>query len=168
MTVLSADKSRDSSASGTFDSLSPTTGERLASYPVASEAEVAAAVSRARTAFWWWGSLSYAERRTHLSAWRRLIARRVEEFADLVSAENGKRRADAVLEILLTLDHLAWATKHAEKVLGPQRVSPGALAANHAATVEYPPLGVVGVIGPWNYPVFTPMGSIGYALSAGN
>src|SRR3712207_7808584 len=42
------------------------------------------------------------------------------------------------------------------------------LAANHAAYLEYQPLGVVGVIGPWNYPVFTPMGSIGYALAAGN
>ena len=40
--------------------------------------------------------------------------------------------------------------------------------ANQAATVEYKPLGVVGVIGPWNYPVFTPMGSIAYALAAGN
>ncbi|MCW2616892.1 MAG: NAD-dependent aldehyde dehydrogenase, partial [Modestobacter sp.] len=49
-----------------------------------------------------------------------------------------------------------------------RKVSPGMLAANHAAYLEYQPLGVVGVIGPWNYPVFTPMGSIAYALSAGN
>jgi acyl-CoA reductase-like NAD-dependent aldehyde dehydrogenase len=40
--------------------------------------------------------------------------------------------------------------------------------ANHSATLEYAPLGVIGVIGPWNYPVFTPMGSIVYALAAGN
>ena len=51
------------------------------------------------------------------------------------------------------------------KVLGPRRVAPGLLAANHAAYLEYQPLGVVGVIGPWNYPVFTPMGSIAYALA---
>ena len=48
------------------------------------------------------------------------------------------------------------------------RVRPGLLAINHAATVEYVPYGVVGVIGPWNYPVHTPMGSISYALAAGN
>ncbi|HEV7472047.1 MAG TPA: aldehyde dehydrogenase family protein, partial [Pseudonocardia sp.] len=47
-------------------------------------------------------------------------------------------------------------------------VSSGMLMANQAATLAYPPLGVVGVIGPWNYPVFTPMGSIAYALAAGN
>ena len=40
------------------------------------------------------------------------------------------------------------------------------LAANHAAYLEYQPLGVVGVIGPWNYPVFTPMGSLAYALAS--
>lgn len=40
--------------------------------------------------------------------------------------------------------------------------------ANQAASVAYRPLGVVGVIGPWNYPIFTPMGSIAYALAAGN
>ncbi len=42
------------------------------------------------------------------------------------------------------------------------------MAINQAATLEYQPLGVVGVIGPWNYPVFTPIGSIAYALAAGN
>jgi aldehyde dehydrogenase (NAD+) len=47
-------------------------------------------------------------------------------------------------------------------------MSPGLLMANMAATLEYRPYGVVGVIGPWNYPVFTPMGSIAYALAAGN
>jgi acyl-CoA reductase-like NAD-dependent aldehyde dehydrogenase len=40
--------------------------------------------------------------------------------------------------------------------------------ANFRATITYHPLGVVGVIGPWNYPIFTPMGSIAYALAAGN
>jgi acyl-CoA reductase-like NAD-dependent aldehyde dehydrogenase len=46
--------------------------------------------------------------------------------------------------------------------------SPGLLMANMSATVERSPVGVVGVIGPWNYPVFTPLGSIAYALAAGN
>ncbi|MDT4891220.1 MAG: hypothetical protein QOE97_255, partial [Pseudonocardiales bacterium] len=54
------------------------------------------------------------------------------------------------------------------KVLGRRRVGSGLLAMNHAASVEYVPYGVVGVIGPWNYPAHTPMGSISYALAAGN
>ena len=69
---------------------------------------------------------------------------------------------------MLVLDHLAWAAKHAQAVLGPRRVPSGLLMSNQAAQLEYQPLGVVGVIGPWNYPIFTPMGSIAYALAAGN
>ncbi|HSP39207.1 MAG TPA: aldehyde dehydrogenase family protein [Frankiaceae bacterium] len=172
MTVLSSasgtDAGRSASSRTSFDSLAPATGKRLASYPIGNAEQVEAAVERARSAFDWWGSLSFDERKKHLSAWRALIARRVDEFAELVSAETGKPRDDAVLEILLTLDHMDWAAKNAKKVLGPHKVSSGTLAANHEASVEYPPLGVIGVIGPWNYPVFTPMGSIGYALAAGN
>ena len=92
----------------------------------------------------------------------------MNELADLVHRENGKPHGDAILEITLAIDHLAWAGAHARKTLGPRRVRAGMLAANHAAYLEYQPLGVVGVIGPWNYPVFTPMGSIAYALAAGN
>jgi aldehyde dehydrogenase (NAD+) len=53
-------------------------------------------------------------------------------------------------------------------VLGRRHARPGLLAVNHGATVEYVPFGVVGVIGPWNWPVHTPLGSISYALAAGN
>ncbi len=53
-------------------------------------------------------------------------------------------------------------------MLGPRSVFPGLVAVNQKCTLEYHPLGVVGVIGPWNYPIFTPMGSIVYALAAGN
>ncbi len=113
-------------------------------------------------------SSGFDGRRQRLAAWRGYLARRMHELADLVHRENGKPHADAILEITLAVDHLAWAGAHAPKTLGLRRVGPGLLAANHAAYLEYQPLGVVGVIGPWNYPVFTPMGSIAYALAAGN
>jgi acyl-CoA reductase-like NAD-dependent aldehyde dehydrogenase len=61
--------------------------------------------------------------------------------------------------------HIDWAARRARRVLRSHRVRSGLVAISHAATVEYQPLGVVGVIGPWNYPVFT---SIAYALAAGN
>jgi acyl-CoA reductase-like NAD-dependent aldehyde dehydrogenase len=152
----------------TFDSLNPATGEVIASYPIATAAQVKTAVTRAREAAQWWGELGFDERRARLGQWRRVLARRAKELAAVVTKENGKPEADAVLEIMLAIEHLDWAAKHAPKVLGPRKVHAGLLAANQACTLEYPPLGVVGVIGPWNYPVFTPMGSIAYALAAGN
>ena len=130
--------------------------------------QVSAAVVRARAAAAWWGELGPEGRKPHLTAWKGEIARRAQELAELVHAENGKPVPDAVLEIVLAVDHIAWAARNAGKVLGPRRIRSGAMAANQAATLEYQPLGVVGVIGPWNYPVFTPMGSLAYALAAGN
>lgn len=152
----------------TFDSLDPATGEVVASWPVRSAAEVDAAVAAARRAAPAWAALSYAERGEQLAAWRRLLAQRMPELAAVVHRENGKPKSDAQLEIALAVDHVAWAAKNAGKVLGRRKRASGLVMANVAATVEYLPLGVVGVIGPWNYPVFTPMGSIAYALAAGN
>ncbi len=152
----------------TFESLDPATGDVVGVHPVAGPEDVALAVERAREAAVWWSALSFEERAEHLLTWRSVITRRIAQRAALSRSETGKPTADAQLEIALAIDHVAWAAKHAKKVLGPKRVSPGLVMANQAASVEYKPLGVVGVIGPWNYPVFTPMGSIAYALAAGN
>ncbi|MCF6510006.1 aldehyde dehydrogenase family protein [Blastococcus sp. MG754426] len=152
----------------TFESTAPAGGAVVGVFPVHDEAAVGKTVARARVAAQQWAALGFDGRKQRLSAYRGYLARRMHELADLVHRENGKPHADAILEITLAVDHLAWAAGHARKALGPRRVSPGLLAANHAAYLEYQPLGVIGVIGPWNYPVFTPMGSIAYALAAGN
>jgi acyl-CoA reductase-like NAD-dependent aldehyde dehydrogenase len=152
----------------TFDSLNPATGEVVGSYPIEDAAAVDAAVDRARIAAHWWASLGFAGRAERLQRWKGVLTRRMAQLAEVSHAETGKPHTDAQLEIVLAIDHIAWAAKHARKVLGVHRRSPGLLLANFVATVEYEPLGVVGVIGPWNYPVFTPMGSIAYALAAGN
>ncbi|HET6153190.1 MAG TPA: aldehyde dehydrogenase family protein [Marmoricola sp.] len=152
----------------TFESLNPRTGAVVASHPIHTEADVAAAVELARTVSAWWGGLAYAERARHLGAWKSLVTQRLDELADVMSAETGKPHGDALLEAALAIDHLAWAAGHAKKVLGRHKVPSGLVMANQKATVEFRPLGVIGVIGPWNYPVFTPMGSIAYALAAGN
>lgn len=152
----------------TFDSLNPRTGDVVETYPVHGEAEVRAAVERAREASAWWGALTFDERKALLNTWKAVVTRRVAQLAEVIHQETGKPHGDALLESSLAIDHLAWAASHAEKVLKRRRVPSGLVMANQKATVEYRPLGVVGVIGPWNYPVFTPMGSIAYALAAGN
>jgi acyl-CoA reductase-like NAD-dependent aldehyde dehydrogenase len=152
----------------TFDSLDPSTGDVVGTYPIHSAADVEATVDRARIAAHWWADLGYAKRAERLRQWAGVITRRMPQLAEVIYAETGKPHSDGQLEIVLTIEHIAWAAKNAGKVLGTQRRAPGLLLANFAASVEYLPLGVVGVIGPWNYPVFTPMGSIAYALAAGN
>jgi aldehyde dehydrogenase (NAD+) len=152
----------------TFDSLNPSTGAVVATFPIHDADDVKAAVLRAREAANWWRALGYDGRKKRLRDWRSIIANRMGEFAELIHRENGKPVYDAIGELSLVVEHLDWASGHAKKTLGRRSVSSGLLAMNNSASLEYVPYGVVGVIGPWNYPVHTPMGSISYALAAGN
>src|SRR5258708_5584638 len=155
-------------AGQTFDTLNPATSEVIATFPVFGEAEVAETVERAHGAASWWAGLPAKARQTRLLAWKSHIIRYIGRLAELVRTETGNPLADAQLEILLAVVHIDWAARNARKVLRPRRVPSGLVAITQAATPECQPLGVVGGIGPWNYPVFTPMGSIVYALAAGN
>ena len=152
----------------TFDSHNPATNEVIASHEIYSEAAVKAAVDRAREASREWRELGFSGRRKVLLKWSNNLLVHIDSLAQLVSLETGKPESDAKLEASLAASHIAWAARHAESVMRTSHRSPGLLMANMSATVERSPVGVVGVIGPWNYPVFTPLGSIAYALAAGN
>ncbi|HET9254768.1 MAG TPA: aldehyde dehydrogenase family protein [Pseudonocardiaceae bacterium] len=151
-----------------FASTDPRTGEVVDHHPICDDAAVRAAIDRARDAAAWWGGLGFAERRKRLLSWRATLTRRITEFAELITTETGKPREDAQLECVLVIAHLGWAARNAGKVLRQRRVRSGLLMYQEASSVEYQPYGVIGVIGPWNYPAHTPMGSISYALAAGN
>ncbi|MCZ4588599.1 aldehyde dehydrogenase family protein [Rhodococcus opacus] len=155
-------------AADMFDVISPATGRVVGTHPRGSADDIDDAVRRAREVAGWWGSLGFDERARRLDAWRGIIARRAPELAELTHLEMGKPRADAMLEIAMASEHLAWAAKNAARVLGRRPVRSSLLTANQSASVEYLPVGVVGVIGPWNYPIFTPLGSLSFALAAGN
>ena len=165
---MTSTEAAPTAAAQTFTSLNPGTGEVVGTHPIHDAAHVQAVVATARKEAERWQALGFDGRKKALVKWRKVIARRMDELAALMARETGKPQGDALLETALAIDHLAWAASHAEKVLKRRSVSPGLLMVNQAASVEYRPLGVVGVIGPWNYPVFTPMGSIAYALAAGN
>ncbi|GGS09701.1 hypothetical protein GCM10010269_56150 [Streptomyces humidus] len=159
---------RHGATAATFDSLDPATDEVVGTHPVHTQEEVRAAVERARTEAVWWAGLGFGVRKRHLTAWKGLMVRRLPELVETVHRETGKPVGDAMLEAGLAIGHIGWAAGHARRVLGRRKVSPGLLMMHQSASVAYAPLGVVGVIGPWNYPVFTPLGSIAYALAAGN
>ncbi|MBA3797880.1 MAG: aldehyde dehydrogenase family protein [Geodermatophilaceae bacterium] len=152
----------------TFDSLNPASGEVIGSFPIHTGAEVDAAVAAARAAALWWGGLGFDGRERRLRNWARVITVRMDELATVIHQENGKPLTDARLEVVGVIEHLHWAATHAAAVLGRRTVGRSWLFPNQKPSVGYRPYGVVGVIGPWNYPAFTPMGSIAYALAAGN
>ena len=152
----------------TFQSLNPVTGDVIATYPITSTAQVYEATTIAYDAFERWSALGFRNRRKILLAYSDAILKEIDRLSELVTLETGKPHSDAKLEIALAAHHIAWAARNVESVLRTAHRSPGLLMANMSATVERSPIGPVGVIGPWNYPVFTPIGSISYALAAGN
>ena len=153
----------------TFDSLNPATGEVVASYPIEDAAAVDAAVIGPGSPRTGGPGLGFAGRAERLLRWKGVLTRRMAQLAERgARGDRQAARATRSWRSCWPSTTSRWAAKHARKVLGRTAASPGLLLANFVATVEYQPLGVVGVIGPWNYPVFTPMGSIAYALAAGN
>jgi acyl-CoA reductase-like NAD-dependent aldehyde dehydrogenase len=154
--------------SSELKSFNPVTGEVIGSYHNFTAPEVHAIVERAHQAATVWSAMSFRSRRKILNKWAATILRNSDDFASWVSKETGKPLSDAGLEVQIAASHITWAANNAERYLISQRRASGILLFNLSTKVERVPMGVVGVIGPWNYPVFIPMGSIAYALAAGN
>jgi acyl-CoA reductase-like NAD-dependent aldehyde dehydrogenase len=161
-------KSTRAKSPSTFESLNPATGEVVGVFPLTTKDEVNDAVARAKVAADRWANLSFRARNIVLRDWASTLTRDMKEAADLIHRETGKPLSDATLEVAMAIEHIGWAGKFAPKVLSRQSRPAGLLMFNMAAQVQRVPFGVVGVIGPWNYPIFTPVGSIAYALAAGN
>jgi len=151
-----------------FESLNPATGEVVGVFPNTSAKEVNEVVARAKVAAERWASLGFRARYLILRSWASLLTREIDNAAHLIHRETGKPLSDATLETALAIEHISWAGKFAPRVLARQNRPSGLLMFNLHSQVQRVPFGVVGVIGPWNYPIFTPIGSIAYALAAGN
>ena len=154
--------------STTFTSHEPATGKVIQEFPIATKDQVFATVALAQAASGPWSALGFDGRKKVLLEWCAVLTKRIDEIGALVAQETGKPLSDATLEVSLAVGHLAWAAKSAKRILGPSFRPSGLLMFNMKSEVQRSPYGVVGVIGPWNYPIFTPMGSIAYALAAGN
>ena len=159
---------RDLTVDSTFESRNPATDEVIGTFPIQGEDQVNAAVARAHKSAAWWRGLGFDGRKRRLKAFKATLAQRQDELCELIHRETGKPVDDARIELVLAIDHLDWAYRHAGKVLGRRRVASTINYSNYKAFLEYRPVGVVGVIGPWNYPLHTPLGSVTYALAAGN
>ncbi|GGL39192.1 aldehyde dehydrogenase family protein [Nocardia jinanensis] len=146
----------------------PRTGEVVGSYAVAGPSDLERAVHSARTVENWWSTAGFGTRKRLLLEWKRIIARRAAQLVEILREETGKPEADAAIEVMLAVENLDWAARNANRALGRRSIASNWLTRNQRASVGYLPLGVIGVLGPWQNPVFTPMGSIAYAMAAGN
>ena len=149
-------------------SINPATLEELARFPVATGDDVKAAVARARAAQPAWAALSFRNRARYVLKARRALYDRQNEIIGLLSQETGKPAFEALTtEVLPTCDLMSHFAAKSEKILRDERFSI-AVFRNKRSLITYEPLGVVGVITPWNFPFAISMGEVVMALMAGN
>ena len=145
----------------------PFTATPLGRVPRCSPEDVESALSRARAAQATWARTSYAERRRVLLRYHDLVLDRQEEILDLVQLESGKARRHAFEEVLDVAIVSRYYANTAERHLRTRRRR-GALPLLTAAHELRHPLGVIGVIAPWNYPLTLAISDALPALAAGN
>ncbi len=158
------------STPGTVTDYNPATGAAVAELNLTDLAGMPERMAQARVAQRQWTAKSFKERARHLRLMRDYIVDRAEDLARTVSESNGKTRVDALAtEVLPCALACNWYGKHAGRVLSPKNRAAGHLLfANKRTTVQHLPLGVVGIISPWNYPLSIPFGEVAMALMAGN
>jgi betaine-aldehyde dehydrogenase len=155
----------DPAEGATEEIVNPATGEAIAEAPLSTAEDVDRAVAAARKAFETWSVTTPAERSTALLKLADVIDEHADEIAELESADAGKpRKAVAEDEVPVMADNLRFFAGAARCMEG--RAS-GEYLEGHTSIIRREPVGVVGQITPWNYPLMMAIWKIGPALAAG-
>ena len=151
-------------------SVNPATGRENGRVPLMNAAEVSAAVKKSRQAQASWSQLSFRARAEFILSAREIVLAQLDEIAALVSRETGKPAAEAMsMEIVPTLDLMYYFARNTERLLLRQKIDIGQYELmGRSSYIAYKPLGVVGVVSPWNFPWATPLDEVVMALMAGN
>lgn len=145
--------------------INPATEEVIAEVPVCGEADVNRAVDAAVKAFEGWEDSTPAERSQALYRLADAVEGRAEELGKLESLNVGKPLAYAVGEVGTFVDNIRFFAGAARTLNG---VAAGEYAKGHTSMIRRDPVGIVGSIAPWNYPLMMAGWKIGPALAAGN
>jgi acyl-CoA reductase-like NAD-dependent aldehyde dehydrogenase len=147
----------------------PATGRVLGEVPVLDAAEVARLVGTAREAQPGWEALGFESRGAVFRAAQRWLIKHQGRFIETICGETGKTVDDAQVEVSVAAQSFGFWAKMAPKYLRDERLrSRSPLAFGRKVVIRYSPIGVVGVIGPWNYPLVNAFCDAVPALMAGN
>jgi betaine-aldehyde dehydrogenase len=156
----------ESRSAARLDLVDPATEKVYATSPVSDAGDVDDAYAAASTAFEQWGESTPAERQLALFRIADAVEARAEEFADAESRDTGKPRASLVQdEILLSVDQIRFFAGAARNLEGR---SAGEYMKDHTSFIRREPIGVVGQVTPWNYPLNMAVWKFAPALAAGN
>ncbi|KQR22228.1 phenylacetaldehyde dehydrogenase [Agreia sp. Leaf335] len=156
----------DSEFGAGLDLVDPSTERVYGVSPISSEREIDAAYRAASDAFEGWRDTTPSQRQVALFRIADAMESRAEEFADRESLDTGKPRATLVAdEILLSVDQIRFFAGAARNLEGR---SAGEYMADHTSFVRREPIGVVGQVTPWNYPLNMAVWKVAPAIAAGN
>jgi succinate-semialdehyde dehydrogenase/glutarate-semialdehyde dehydrogenase len=150
--------------------INPATLEVVGAVRATEPAALPAAVAEAGLAQVRFSGATLGERRDLLVRVAELVLERADEIADVIVSETAKPRLEAfTTELYPALDALVWLARNAPKLLAPERLRyPQPHLLHKRAQLDHEPLGVVGVIAPWNFPFAIPFTQTAYAVAAGN
>jgi succinate-semialdehyde dehydrogenase/glutarate-semialdehyde dehydrogenase len=153
-----------------LESFNPATGECVGSVPVAPPEDVPAVVEEVAKVQPFWAQLTLDDRARYLERAAQVVIDEGDEIRDLIVREQGKPRNEAFsMEVLPTIDALSWIARHGPEILADEKIPmPQVFLRTKRSAFTYEPLGVLGVISPWNYPWSIPLGEVALALMAGN
>src|SRR5437868_174410 len=148
----------------------PSTGEEIGRVSLMSASDVSEAVARARAAQPAWTALSFRQRARFVLRAREIVLDQLDEIATLISRETGKPVTEAIsMEIVPTLDLMHYFAENTQLLLDQRSIDLGQYnLMGRSSYVVYKPLGVIGIISPWNFPWATPLDEVVMALMAGN
>ena len=167
MARLAALVTHDGVAAEHIDVTAPFTGRRIGRLPACTTSDVDLAVSTARAAQPAWAAAGVTARCRVLLRFHDLLLARQEEALDLIQLESGKARRHALEEILDTALVARYYGLHAAEHLRPRRHAAGLPVITSATEIRHP-VGVVGVVAPWNFPLILSITDVLAALAAGN
>ncbi|MCF7824866.1 MAG: aldehyde dehydrogenase family protein [Candidatus Marinimicrobia bacterium] len=152
------------------EAFNPATGKSLGTIPQNSVKEIKDFVKRIRIAQVKWSRLSFSERGLHLRKMQRHLTEHGEEYAQVISQDNGKTLADAYMtEVTSAIVAFDYYIKHTARVLRPRRVKGSHIFSLYTRNkLQHVPRGVIGIVSPWNYPLAIPIHEILMGLMAGN
>ena len=149
-----------------FDLIDPATEAVYGTSPVSGAEDVDSAFAAAAAAFEEWGETTPAERQLALFRIADAMEARAEEFADLESKDTGKPRASLVDdEIMLSVDQIRFFAGEARHLSG---MATGEYMKDHTSSIRREPIGVIGQVTPWNYPLNMAVWKFAPAIAAGN
>jgi acyl-CoA reductase-like NAD-dependent aldehyde dehydrogenase len=153
-----------------LESLNPATGKRLGAVPITPPEAVAGVVAEVAQVQPFWAQLTLADRARYLERAAQVLIDEGDSIRDLIASEQGKPRNEAfTMEVLPTIDALHWIGRAGQEILADEKIAmPQAFLKTKRSSFVYEPLGVIGVISPWNYPWSIPFGEVALALMAGN